>query len=101
MECTMIGKLKTKKKFTQLLLNIIYKMTNVLFQFVNGPCLQVLGYTREEMNGKEIATFQDVTPFLKQLERGFEWVGKIRWRTKSGDTLTLQCHAIPFSPGPG
>lgn len=70
-------------------------------QFVNGPCLQVLGYTRDEITGKDLTAFQDITPFLRQLERGFEWIGKIRWRTKSGDTLTLQCHAIPFSPGPG
>lgn len=70
-------------------------------QFVNGPFLQLLGYSRDEITGKTLSSFQDVSPFLKQLERGFEWVGKMRWRAKSGDILSLQCHAIPFTPSPG
>lgn len=75
--------------------------TNSIVQYVNCPFALVLGYSRDEIIGKQATIYQDhmdLVPALRQLEKGFEWLGKIRWRSKSGDIVGLQCRALPFSP---
>ncbi|XP_073990558.1 high affinity cAMP-specific and IBMX-insensitive 3',5'-cyclic phosphodiesterase 8-like isoform X2 [Rhodnius prolixus] len=74
-----------------------------LVQYVNSPCMQVLGFSKDELIGKQIGILHEATEVAsvyRQLERGLEWVGRLKWRTKSADMLPLQTHALPFTPHP-
>uniref|UniRef100_A0A0K8SGT4 3',5'-cyclic-AMP phosphodiesterase n=1 Tax=Lygus hesperus TaxID=30085 RepID=A0A0K8SGT4_LYGHE len=76
---------------------------NNCIQYVNTPMARVLSHTPSELTGQIATVFQehsDLQPAIRTLERGFEWVGRIRWRTKSGDSVSLQCRSMPISPAP-
>uniref|UniRef100_A0A1B6C1K8 3',5'-cyclic-AMP phosphodiesterase n=1 Tax=Clastoptera arizonana TaxID=38151 RepID=A0A1B6C1K8_9HEMI len=70
-----------------------------VIQYVNRTWCQVLGYKSEDLIGRSLHSFHqlgNMDPVTRQLEKGFDWEGKISWRSKSGENITLQCRAMPY-----
>ncbi|KAI5708649.1 hypothetical protein M8J76_000180 [Diaphorina citri] len=68
-------------------------------QYVNKSCCSVLGYSQDELLNKFIANFHQLgqmDQIIRQLDRGFDWEGKVSWKCKNGDTIPLHCKALPF-----
>uniref|UniRef100_A0A8D8YSX9 3',5'-cyclic-AMP phosphodiesterase n=2 Tax=Cacopsylla melanoneura TaxID=428564 RepID=A0A8D8YSX9_9HEMI len=68
-------------------------------QYVNKACCSVLGYSQDELLHKFIANFHQLgqmDQIIRQLDRGFDWEGKVSWKCKNGDTIPLHCKAQPF-----
>lgn len=68
-------------------------------QYVNRTWCQVFGYKAEELLAHSLPNFHqlgNMDQVTRQLEKGFDWEGKISWRSKSGENITLQCRAMPY-----
>ncbi|XP_075215722.1 high affinity cAMP-specific and IBMX-insensitive 3',5'-cyclic phosphodiesterase 8-like isoform X3 [Lycorma delicatula] len=69
-------------------------------QFVNKALCQLLGYKQEEMLNRNLPLFHqlgNMDQVISQLEKGADWNGKISWRSKNGEYITLHCRAMAFS----
>ncbi|XP_054277749.1 high affinity cAMP-specific and IBMX-insensitive 3',5'-cyclic phosphodiesterase 8 [Macrosteles quadrilineatus] len=70
-----------------------------VIQYANRTWCQVFGFKVEELLGQPLPKFHQLANMdqvTRQLEKGFDWEGKISWRSKSGENITLQCRAMPY-----
>lgn len=70
-----------------------------IIQYINKSCCSVLGYSQDELLHKFIANFHQLgqmDQIIRQLDRGFDWEGKVTWKCRNGDTIPLHCKALPF-----
>lgn len=85
--------------FERLLSIHLLELTKMFGQYVNRTWCQVLGYKTEDILNHSLYSFHqlgNMDQVTKQLEKGFDWEGKISWRSKSGENIALQCRAMPF-----
>lgn len=80
---------------------ISYLISVFRVQYMNKSCLAILGYTMADVVHKPIKSF-DVSScadqIMRHLDRGFEWEGKVVWKSKNGEHISASCKASPYRP---